>query len=401
MTKTLIKCFIKNYEDITNPKVREAYGHLGSMVGIIANLILCLSKMGIGLLFKSMAIFADGINNLSDAGSSVVTLIGFKLSAKPADEDHPFGHARIEYISGMIVSFIILLLGLELIRSSISKILNPEPILFSPILIMVLVFSIMVKLWLSRFNRILGTKIQSTTMIATATDSRNDVLATSAVLLATIIAYFTGINLDGLMGGVVGAFIFYSGISLIKETTSHLLGQAPDPEFVNAIQTRLLSYKEITGFHDLVIHSYGPNRWFASVHAEVPADANLLHCHDIIDNIERDLQREMGIDLVIHMDPIVTNDPVINDLKAQVKEFAKTIDPRLSIHDFRMVMGPTHSNIIFDIAIPIGFKQSPSELAKALDTAIKSINPDYYTVITVDTNYISTSIASHITNQPS
>ena len=401
MTKTLIKCFIKNYEDITNPKVREAYGNLGSMVGIIANLILCLSKMGIGLLFKSMAIFADGINNLSDAGSSVVTLIGFKLSAKPADEDHPFGHARIEYISGMIVSFIILLLGLELIRSSISKILNPEPILFSPILIMVLVFSIMVKLWLSRFNRILGTKIQSTTMIATATDSRNDVLATSAVLLATIISYFTGINLDGLMGGVVGAFIFYSGISLIKETTSPLLGQAPDPEFVNAIQTRLLSYKEITGFHDLVLHCYGPNRWFASVHAEVPADANLLHCHDIIDNIERDLQREMGIDMVIHMDPIVTNDPVINDLKAQVKEFAKTIDPRLSIHDFRMVMGPTHSNIIFDIAIPIGFKQSPSELAKALDTAIKSINPDYYTVITVDTNYISTSIASHITNQSS
>ncbi len=401
MTKILIKCFIKNHEDVTNPKVREAYGHLGSIVGIIANLILCLSKMGIGLLFKSMAIFADGVNNLSDAGSSVVTLIGFKLSAKPADEDHPFGHARIEYISGLIVSFIILLLGLELIRSSISKILNPEPILFSFSLIVVLVFSILVKLWLSQFNRFLGEKIQSSTMIATATDSRNDVLATSAVLLATIIAYFTNLNLDGIMGAVVGCFIFYSGISLIKETTSPLLGQAPDSEFVKTIENKLLSYDDVNGFHDLVIHSYGPNRWFASVHVEVPAEANLLQFHDIIDNIERDFQKELATHLVIHLDPIVTDDPVANDLQAQIKEIAKAIDPELSIHDFRMVIGATHSNVIFDIAVPIGFKQSPTELANTLDAAIKAINPTYYTVITVDTNYISTSIASHSSEQSS
>ena len=394
MTQLLIKWFIKTPEEVQNPNVRHAYGNLGSIVGIIANVILSLSKMGIGLLFKSMAIFADGINNLSDAGSSVVTLIGFKLSAKPADEDHPFGHARIEYVAGMIVSFIILILGVDLIRSSIDKIFNPEPILFNASLIIVLVLSILVKLWLSRFNSILGKKIDSSTMIATSTDSRNDVIATSAVLVAIIINYFTNINLDGLMGALVGCFILYSGISLIKETTNPLLGQAPNPEFISAIEAKLLSYEEITGFHDLVVHSYGPNRWFATVHAEVPAEANLLHCHDIIDNIERDLQKEMGIDLVIHLDPIVTDDPVANALKLQVKELANKIDPGLSIHDFRMVIGPTHSNIIFDIAVPVGFKQSPTELASTLDLEIKRINPTYYSVITVDTNYISTSITS-------
>lgn len=394
MTQLLIKWFIKTPEEVQNPNVRHAYGNLGSIVGIITNIILSLSKMGIGLLFNSMAIFADGINNLSDAGSSVVTLIGFKLSAKPADEDHPFGHARIEYVAGMIVSFIILILGVDLIRSSIDKIFNPEPILFNASLIVVLVLSILVKLWLSRFNSILGKKIDSATMIATSTDSRNDVIATSAVLVAIIINYFTNINLDGLMGALVGCFILYSGISLIKETTNPLLGQAPNPEFIGAIEAKLLSYEEITGFHDLVVHSYGPNRWFATVHAEVPAEANLLHCHDIIDNIERDLQKEMGIDLVIHLDPIVTDDPVANALKLQVKELANKIDPGLSIHDFRMVIGPTHSNIIFDIAVPVGFKQSPTDLASTLDLEIKRINPTYYSVITVDTNYISTSITS-------
>ncbi len=394
MTQLLIKWFIKTPEEVQNPNVRHAYGNLGSIVGIITNIILSLSKMGIGLLFNSMAIFADGINNLSDAGSSVVTLIGFKLSAKPADEDHPFGHARIEYVAGMIVSFIILILGVDLIRSSIDKIFNPEPILFNASLIVVLVLSILVKLWLSRFNSILGKKIDSATMIATSTDSRNDVIATSAVLVAIIINYFTNINLDGLMGALVGCFILYSGISLIKETTNPLLGQAPNPEFISAIEAKLLSYEEITGFHDLVVHSYGPNRWFATVHAEVPAEANLLHCHDIIDNIERDLQKEMGIDLVIHLDPIVTDDPVANALKLQVKELANKIDPGLSIHDFRMVIGPTHSNIIFDIAVPVGFKQSPTDLASTLDLEIKRINPTYYSVITVDTNYISTSITS-------
>lgn len=398
MTHLLIKHFIKNYENITDHKVRESYGLLGSVVGIILNAILCLTKIGVGLLFNSMSILADGLNNLSDAGSSVVTLIGFRLSNKPADEDHPYGHARIEYLSGLIVSFIILVLGLELILSSFDKIIHPEPLSFSLVMVAVLIFSIAIKLWLTLFNRKLGKRINSTTMLATATDSLNDVIATSAVLIALIIAKFTGWNLDGYMGVVVGCFVFYSGIQLIKETVNPLLGEAPSPELIHTVEKKLMSYPFICGFHDLVLHSYGPNRYFASVHAEVPADANLLHCHDIIDSIEKDFEKELGINLVIHLDPIVTDDELTNTLKSQIKEIVTAIDSSLSIHDFRLISGPTHSNLIFDVAVPVAFPIKPKKLAHLIDTKVKELNHTYYTVITIDTNYVSTSISSYDSN---
>lgn len=398
MTHLLIKYFIKNPENITDHKVRESYGLLGSIVGIIANVILCLTKIGVGLLFNSVSILADGLNNLSDAGSSIVTLIGFRLSSKPADEDHPYGHARIEYLSGLIVSFIILMLGVELILSSFNKILHPEPLSFSIIMVGVLIFSIVVKLWLTIFNRKLGKRIDSTTMLATAADSLNDVVATSAVLAALVIAQFTGWNLDGYMGILVGCFVFYSGIQLIKETVNPLLGEAPSTELIETVEKKLMSYPMISGFHDLVLHSYGPNRYFASVHAEVPEDANLLHCHDIIDFIEKDFARELGINLVIHLDPIVTDDVLTNTLKAQITKIVTDIDPSLSIHDFRLISGPTHSNLVFDVTVPVAFPIKAKELAHRIDTQVKLLNPTYYTVITIDTNYVSTSISSYHTD---
>ncbi len=398
MTGLLIKFFIKNPDNITDHKVREAYGLLGSIVGIIVNIILCLTKISVGLLFNSMSILADGLNNLSDAGSSIVTLIGFRLSNKPADEDHPYGHARMEYLSGLIVSFIILMLGLELIRSSFDKIIRPEPLSFSFVMVFVLVLSIGSKLWLTFFNKKLGKRIDSTTMLATAADSLNDVIATSAVLIALIIAKFTGWYLDGYMGILVGFFVFYSGIQLVKETINPLLGEAPSPELIQTVEKKLMSYPYICGFHDLVLHSYGPNRYFASVHAEVPAHANLLHCHDIIDSIEKDFAKELGINLVIHLDPIITDDALTNTLKAQIKAIVSRIDPLLSIHDFRLVSGPTHSNLIFDVTVPVAFPMKPKELAHLIDTKVKELDDTYYTVITIDTNYVSTSISSYEPN---
>lgn len=394
MTRFLIRTFIKDYENIQDFRVRESYGFLGGIVGIIANLILCTGKIGVGLVFKSVAILADGINNLSDAGSSIVTLIGFKLSNKPADAVHPYGHARMEYLSGLVVSFIILLLGLELVKSSLSKILSPDPISFSFLMVIVLVVSILIKLWLFLFNRKLGKQIDSTTMIATAADSLNDVLATSAVLISLFIARITGLNLDGYMGTLVGLFIFYSGFQLVKETINPLLGEAPSKAIIEEIQHKLLSYPNICGYHDLVLHSYGPNRYFASVHAEVPADASIIEYHDIIDTIERDFSKEMGINLVIHLDPIVTNDAFSNSLQKKVLAIVKHIDPALSIHDFRMVAGKTHTNLIFDVLVPVTFSMKPDHLAELIDHEVKKIDPVYYTVITVDVNYVATSIDS-------
>ena len=271
---------------------------------------------------------------------------------------------------------------------------SSDLVIFSMISVVVLIASILIKLWLSYFNKTLGTIIHSATMHATATDSRNDVIATAAVLIALLIGQFTTLNLDGYMGVAVGCFIFYSGINLVKETTNPLLGQAPEAEFITMIETKLLSYEYVCDIHDLVVHSYGPNRWFATVHVEVPADADILYCHDVIDQIERDFKNELDINLVIHLDPIVTNDPTTNQLKAQIELMAQSIDPRLTIHDFRMVAGPTRSNIIFDVTVPIGFKLTANEVAHILDTHVKTLSPTYYTIITVDTNYVSTSISS-------
>lgn len=397
MTQLLIKCFIKNHTETKLPSVREAYGHLGSIVGILANMLLCATKISVGLLFSSVAILADGINNLSDAGSSIVTLVGFKLSSKPADEDHPFGHARIEYISGLIISFIIFLLGLELIKSSIAKIISPDPLVVNGPMIFVLIFSIIVKIWLSAFNYKIGKLIDSATLEATAADSRNDVIATSAILIAIIIAHFTGLQLDGYMGCGVGLFILYSGYSILKDTTSPLLGQAPDAEFTKAIEEKLLSYEGVLGFHDLVLHSYGPNNYFASVHVEVAAEEDLLSCHDKMDIIERDFKNNLNVNLVIHPDPVVTSDPKTMALQKQVAMLIQTIHPQLSLHDFRVVLGTTHTNLVFDVTVPVSYKTSPKDIAAKIDELVKTIDATYYTVITVDMNYTSTSISSDTT----
>lgn len=392
MGHLLIRLFIKDYEQISTPNVREQYGLLGSYIGIILNIFLCLFKIAVGMIFNSISILADGLNNLSDAGSSIITLLGFKLASRPADEGHPYGHQRIEYLSGLAVSFIILLLGIELIKSSIKHLFSSVSPTFSFTMVIVLITSIAIKLWLYLFNKDIGKKINSSAMIATATDSLNDVIATSSVLLALIISKYTSLNLDSFMGILVGGFVCYSSITLIKETVNPLLGEAPSPELVEMIKKKLIHYETISGFHDLVIHSYGPNRIFATVHAEVPSDADLLKCHDLIDSIEKDFSSNLNIDLVIHLDPIVTNNAKINELKYEVEAIVSLIDKRLSIHDFRVIEGHTHTNLVFDVVAPADL--SPKELAFTIDQDVKKLNPNYYTVITVDVNYSSTSISS-------
>ncbi len=393
MTNQLIKWFIRDYDKINRPVVRERYGRLAGLVGITSNLFLFVIKLVIGSLSNSIAITADAVNNLSDAGSSVITLVGFKLSSKPADEKHPYGHARAEYITGFIVSMIILLLGVELIKSSVQKILHPDPIRFNLIVVLVLIIAILVKLWQSLFNRSLGKRINSTALVATGMDSMNDVIATSSVLLATLVSKWTGLQVDGYMGVVVALFIIFSGFRLVSETLNPLLGLAPDATLVADIEKKILGYEGVLGLHDLVVHNYGPDKCYASVHVEVPAHQDLLISHDIIDNIERDMLNTSDIHLVIHMDPIVTDDELTNALRQQIKTIVGEIDSRLSMHDFRVVMGKTHSNLIFDIVIPAGCKNCDDELRERIQQEVQKINPTYHSVITIDRNYTSTTNA--------
>lgn len=387
MIQLIIRTFIKNYKDVENHHVRESYGKLAGVVGIISNIILFIIKFTVGILFKSISVTADAVNNLSDAGSSIITLIGFKLSGKPADAKHPYGHARMEYITGLAVSFIIILLGVQLIQTSFDKVLHPEESVFSYLTITVLIISILMKLWQGMFNKKVGKTIHSTALEATAADSINDVVATSAVLLSTIIAKWTGVNLDGYMGILVAVFILVSGVKMIGETINPLLGMAPDQEMVDQIYKKIMSYDTVLGIHDLVVHNYGPQRCFASVHVEVPASQDILISHDIIDNIERDFARDMDIHLVVHLDPIVTDDETTNLLKAQVKHIVKDISPDLSIHDFRAVVGVSHTNLIFDVCVPFSVKMSDAEITGLISQKVKEINPTYYTVIVVDRSY--------------
>lgn len=390
MINFIIKSFIKDYENVKDTSVREAYGKLGSVVGILANIILSISKIVIGTIFNSISITADGVNNLSDAGSSVVTFIGFKMSGKPADKDHPFGHARIEYLTGLAVGAIILLLGVELIKSSVDKIRNPEVTVFSWTMVCVLALSIAIKLWLSFFNSRLADRISSSAMKATAMDSRNDVISTAAVLASLFIAKFSGFEIDGYMGVIVALFILYSGFSILKDILNPLLGEMPDSGFIEKIENKILSYKGIINIHDLVVHNYGPNKYFATVHAEVDAKEDILKSHDMIDNIERDFAKELDINLVIHLDPIITNDNEINQLRNMTDRIIREIDERLTMHDFRVVKGETHTNLIFDVVIPVGYEIKSGELVKKIEKAIKSVNEKYYAVVTVDKNYVST-----------
>lgn len=390
MTEFLIKRCIKNSENVTDPAVREAYGRLSGIVGIITNILLAASKVIIGLLFSSIAIVADGINNLSDAGSSIVALIGFKLAGIPEDSGHPYGHARYEYIAGLIISVIIIILGLQLLREAAGKILDPDPLSFSAVSVAVLVIAIAVKLWQMGFYKVLGEKIHSTTIKAVSKDSRNDAVSTGAVLLSILVGKLTGFQLDGIMGALVAIFILYSGFSLVKETVDPLLGKAPDRGLVEALETKILSYPGTLGIHDLVVHEYGPGRIFASAHVEVDAREDVMKSHDLIDTIERDVIKDFHMHFVIHMDPIVTEDENLLRIKEQMEALLKEIDPRIRFHDFRYVPGPTHTNLIFDVVVPMRFHIEDEELKEQIQQRVREkIGPSYYTVITVDKDYLN------------
>ena len=387
MTKYIIKKFISNSEDINNPDVRKNYGIVSGFVGIFCNVILFISKIIAGILTSSVSITADAFNNLSDAGSSIVTIIGFKLADKPADADHPFGHGRIEYISGFIVSIVILIVGLELIKSSIVKIINPEPIDFNIVSLAIMVISILIKLWMSVYNRYVGKKIDSSTIQAVAADSLNDVVATSAVVIGIVINYFTSLNIDGVMGCVVAIFIIKAGLETAKDTIDPLLGQAPEQSFVDAIESEVLKYDIVIGIHDLIVHNYGPGRTIVSLHAEVPCNVGILEIHDTIDNIEKHINQKFNCESVIHMDPIMVDNENINKLHDVVKNIIHNVDDSMSMHDFRVVEGPTHTNLIFDIAVPWKCKMADDEIINSIQKEIDKLEDRFELVIQIDKVY--------------
>lgn len=367
---------------------REKYGKISSIVGIIVNVILFFAKFTVGTLFNSVAVVADAINSIADAGSSVISLISFKLSAKPADEKHPFGYERIEYIASSVVAVLILLLGVELLRTSFDKILHPGEIEFSFVVVGVLLFSIVTKFGLYSLNIKWGQLLNSSMLKATAMDSLSDVLATSAVIISTIISPLLGFQLDGYMGMVVSGFIIMSGINILKETINSLLGQVPSAKLVEAISSYVSKYEGVLGIHDLVVHNYGPQRHFASVHAEVDAKKDILESHDLIDNIEQELARDLGIQLVIHMDPIIIDDAEVNELRALTTEIVASVDACLSMHDFRMVKGFSHSNLIFDVVVPFQCKMNDKQIIQEITEKIKEHDQRWNTVITIDRSYI-------------
>ncbi|WP_418710471.1 cation diffusion facilitator family transporter [Allofournierella sp.] len=387
MTEALIRLFIKNPEKTHDPAVRAAYGNLASWVGILCNLALCAGKFMVGTLSGSISVAADAVNNLSDASSSVVSLLGFRLGSRPADEEHPYGHARFEYLSGLAVAVMVLVIGLELGKTSLGKILAPTPVTFSWVTVGVLAASILVKLWMALFNRKVGGRIHSGALIATAADSRNDVLTTGAVLTAALISHFARVELDGWMGLAVALFILYSGVGLVKSTIDPLLGLAPDPELVKYIHERVMSYPNVLGTHDLMVHDYGPGRQFASVHVEMAAEGDVMASHDVIDNIERDFLENDGLHVVIHFDPIVTSDERVGDMRRWLSEAVKEIDGALTIHDLRMVPGPTHTNLIFDCVVPAGFAMSELDVKQAIKHLVRQKDPRYFCVITVECGY--------------
>lgn len=389
MTNLLVRIFVKNSEQIEKSEVRTSYGKLSGSVGIFCNIMLALTKFIIGTLSGSVSVTADAFNNLTDASSSVINLLGFKLASKPADADHPYGHARYEYISALTVAVLILIIGYELLKSGIQKVISPSPVSFSWLSVVILVLSVLVKLWMALFNNKLGKKINSQTLIATAIDSRNDVIATLSVIVAMVISHFAKFELDGYIGIAVALFILYSGVMLLKETLDPLLGLAPDPEFVEEIREIIMNYPGVLGTHDLMVHDYGPGCQFASVHVEVAAEGDIIEMHDIIDNIERSFAEKFNLHMVIHMDPIVTADDVICDLRSQLSASVKEIDSELSIHDLRAVIGPSHTNLVFDCVVPPGFKMSNAELREKISAAAKRIDKKYNCVITIESSYAS------------
>lgn len=389
MVDLLVHRFIENADDTANPAVRNAYGTLASTVGIVCNVLLCVGKGAIGLFAGSVSIVADAVNNLSDASSNVVSLLGFHMAGRPADREHPYGHGRYEYLAGMVVAVLVLVIGVELVRSSVEKLINPSPTEFSPAVAIVLVASMLVKAWMMLFNRTLGRRIGSVTLEATAMDSRNDVITTGAVLAAAVVSALTGVDLDGWAGLAVGCFILWSGFGLMRETIDPLLGRTPSDELVRHIHDTIMGYPGVLGTHDLMVHDYGPGRQFASAHVEMAAEASPLDSHDTLDNIEREFLERDGMHVVLHYDPIVTDDPQVCDLRNWIAQQVKVIDPELTIHDLRCVPGPTHTNVIFDCVRPHGLAMSDDELRGTISGLVKSRHPGYDCVITVDRSYIS------------
>ena len=388
MIKLLTKLFIKDHENVTNAAVRRAYGTMCSLYGIFLNLLLFAGKYFAGVISGSVAITADAFNNLSDAGSSIITLLGFAIAGKKPDLDHPFGHGRAEYLAGLALSAVIILMGFELAKSSFEKILHPEPINTGLLPALILVCSILVKFYMCLYNRSVGKKINSAAMQATAVDSLSDSVATTVVLLSMGIAYFFHVNIDGYAGLLVAVFIIYAGFNAAKDTVSPLLGQAPDPEFLQQIADIVTAHPEVVGIHDLVVHDYGPGRVMVSLHAEVRGDGNIFDLHDAIDTAETELKDRLGCIATIHMDPIEADNTEVSQMRAAVSEKLKELDKVISIHDFRMVPGPTHTNLIFDAVVPADYPKSDEELAANIRQQIHQAWPDRYAVVTIDHSYI-------------
>ncbi|GAA0752698.1 cation diffusion facilitator family transporter [Clostridium sartagoforme] len=387
----LVKSFVKNNEDTKNPKVRNSYGTLGGVIGIIINFILFVIKFSVGMLVGSIAISADAFNNLSDAASSIITIIGFKMSNKPADAEHPFGHGRIEYLSALLVAFMVMLVGVQFVKSSIERIMNPEVITFELIPFILLLISIGFKVWLSTFNRFIGNKINSSALKAAATDALGDVFTSSTVVISFLLAKFTSLPIDGYIGIFVALAILYAGFGLVRETLNPLLGEAPDPELVNELYEKVLAYPLISGVHDLIVHNYGPGRIIASLHAEIPADVDIMEIHNVIDKAEREISTDLNLHLVIHMDPICVLTDEIKETWDYVEKILRKYPEIKSMHDFRIVGEGDIKNLIFDIVLEAsesGNKKKQEKMIADIKTSIKKEHPQYNCVITVDYDFM-------------
>ncbi|MDO5423259.1 MAG: cation diffusion facilitator family transporter [Eubacteriales bacterium] len=390
MTDFLVHRFVKDYEKTDSIPVRTAYGVLASIVGILCNVLLFAVKFLTGLILNSVSVTADAFNNLSDAGSSIIGFIGVKMASKPADEDHPFGHGRIEYIAALIVAFLVIEVGFTFLKSSVSKIFHPEELVFQASSVVILILSVGVKLWLGAFNRKLGKRIDSKVMLATAADAMGDVITTSVTIASILIFHFFHLNVDGIVGVIVACLVMWSGIGIAKDTLEPLIGAPIDPALYRQIKERVESYDGIVGSHDLIIHNYGPNRSMASIHAEVPRDSDIVVSHELIDRIERELSKELGIFLVIHMDPVETHDQRILQLRDQVAEAAKELDSRFTIHDFRLVDGEEQVNLIFDLVVPADFTpDQENQAGHDLMEKISLLDNRFQCVITIEKTFVS------------
>lgn len=388
MTKLLIRLFVHDSESTENEQVRTAYGVLSGTVGIVLNTLLAVAKMVFGLITKSISIVADGANNLFDAVSSVISLVGFKISGKPADDEHPYGHGRAEYVAALTLAFIVLMMGVELVKSSIDKLRHPEAVVFSVPAVIVLVLAILGKIWLAVFNTKIGKKINSLTVDAVVKDSLSDIAATTVTLIALIASKFTSLPVDAAMGILVAGFIIYTGVGIIRETMGPLLGEPAQQAILEELEKTVLSYDGVVGIHDVVLHSYGNVKIIGSLHAEVPANVDVMVSHDTIDLIERHIKDRLGLEVTIHMDPVLVDDERTQSLKALVLGIVCEIDSRITLHDFRVVDGPTHTNLIFDLVVPRKFNMSENDLILTVDERIKAVNKAYFAVITIDHSYV-------------